>query len=360
MTVYKNYKIMKKVLSVVLMGILSLSGSLWAVEDEPSIPFERNEDHGSVSTLEDDGSNPPEWSIEDIYVQFLKRLDGHGDDYYLDVDLDEYLQSKGSVQGMPRLASMLIYVNQVDYPVNAMSDTVLHLAIRKSQYHIVSQLLLNQRAPANPNAVNVDGDTPLHTAIQDCKSDLEAGPYAKYLEELGNPCVEIIELLLICGADPTIRNNNNETPACMAARLGNIEALAIMVPYINDDSTKIAIAELLYNARMKDNSIRTTIMRFLHKALDFLVGRKYCTPTIVEINNDMDGEDAGLNHNEDPENAEDGAKEEEKKEEEEEVWELTETEAPMNNDVLRGTEISAGEQLFAEFMRDYHIGGSAP
>lgn len=204
-------------------------------------------------------------------------------------------------------------------------------------------------------------NTPLHTAIQDCKdvlSELEMGDYAKYFLELGDPCVDIIEMLLARGADPTIRNKNHETPVSMAARLGKIEALKPLISNIKD---VVILSEAILAALKSeqiDDSTRSAIVELLR-----LEGSTHCIPTIVEINNDMDGEDAEQYMNnteaEDPEYTEDNVIKEEKKKEEEEVWERTETEAPIDHSVLLGTEISTGQQQFANFMRNYEIGDSA-
>ena len=118
----------------------------------------------------------------------------------------------------------------------------------------------------------------------------------------------------------------------MAARLGKIEALKPLISNIKDvvilseailaalkseqidDSTKSAIVELLRDARIKNSN---SMMKLVYRFLNFLEGSTHCIPTIVEINNDMDGEDAEQYMNsteaEDPEYTEDNVIKEEKK-----------------------------------------------
>jgi ankyrin repeat protein len=52
-------------------------------------------------------------------------------------------------------------------------------------------------AGTDPNVEDLDGDTPLHIAAEQCRADLA-------------------ELLLRHGADPNVRNNEGKTPADLA------------------------------------------------------------------------------------------------------------------------------------------------
>ena len=65
--------------------------------------------------------------------------------------------------------------------------------------------LINQ-----PDLSSEDGNTLLHVAVQ-------------------TDSLEVIELLLSLGANPSIKNSRNETPAHTAARSGNLEILKYLV-----------------------------------------------------------------------------------------------------------------------------------
>ena len=556
---------MKKVLCVVLMGILSLSGSLWAAGDEPNIPLL------ALKMIESEKIDDPvdvfrntalhlaaKKGLVDIVQTLLDQgADPNAVNVTGDTPLHEatyYCKNDQEAQSYADIIKLLIEYGAnpdaktiQDYRIQS-AETPLGLAVPRSQYQgtvLLVKTLLESGADPNFRTGDLD-ETVLHIAI--------ARSSTKYFQCL-------LKLLLEHKADPTIENSCNETPVCMAARLGRIEALKLLLPYITDeiilnealkaalvsgqiyeDRIRTAIVELLYNAGgrpvsaslTKPNAPRLSVvainndynpellqhlldwyldfeqntdkdngnvvssltdlipqlkssleyhrlLRVLNALFGHSLGRKHCIPTIVEINNNMEITDQELsslelalrllsellsNSNFKPENEQDedalkqmGDKlismlsddgfmtaignweldfdelhightidqalllakklieafnftgneakmaqivliakvleahigewratqkkssrsdrlnreclelddtedpentEEENKEETEEVWELTETEAPMNNDVLRGTEISAGEQLFAEFMRDYHIGGSAP
>ena len=65
--------------------------------------------------------------------------------------------------------------------------------------------LINQ-----PDLSSEDGNTLLHLAVQ-------------------TDTLEVVELLLSLGANPSIKNSRNETPAHTAARSGNLEILKYLV-----------------------------------------------------------------------------------------------------------------------------------
>ena len=145
-------------------------------------------------------------------------VDGHPEEPYPpivaatmadDVIMVEFLLQRGAHPDMP--------VSQtVACPGSDMADTIpgeraLHIAARSGKVEIVGLLL--QRARANPNATDARGGTPLLAA---CSSS------PVYV------CVEVVSLLLMAGANPTLPEENGFLPLHGVALKGHIDLVDML------------------------------------------------------------------------------------------------------------------------------------
>nr|WP_064591185.1 ankyrin repeat domain-containing protein [Orientia tsutsugamushi] len=113
---------------------------------------------------------------------------------------------RGDIQ---TVKSILREKNDVDY-INSSDDihhnTALHYAIRAGNLEVASILLTHG---ANPNAQDIYGHTPLHSA---CSRD-----------------VQFIKLLLKHGADPNVQNCNLDTSFHIAAHHCKVEIIKLLL-----------------------------------------------------------------------------------------------------------------------------------
>ncbi|HCR36801.1 MAG TPA: hypothetical protein DIU37_01480 [Opitutae bacterium] len=291
---------MKKVLCVVLMGILSLSGSLWAAGDEPNIPLL------ALKMIESEKIDDPvdvfrntalhlaaKKGLVDIVQTLLDQgADPNAVNVTGDTPLHEatyYCKNDQEAQSYADIIKLLIEYGAnpdaktiQDYRIQS-AETPLGLAVPRSQYQgtvLLVKTLLESGADPNFRTGDLD-ETVLHIAI--------ARSSTKYFQCL-------LKLLLEHKADPTIENSCNETPVCMAARLGRIEALKLLLPYITDEIIlNEALKAALVSGQIYEDRIRTAIVELLYNAGGRPVSASLTKPnaprlSVVAINNDYNPE----------------------------------------------------------------------
>ncbi|KAF5570167.1 ankyrin [Fusarium phyllophilum] len=122
--------------------------------------------------------------------------------------------------------------------------TPLHVASSKGLYKIVSQLI---SAGANCDATNNEGTTPLHFASS-VGPEEERNPVLVILDTmrstghtrwnegtLSGRCSAVVELLLLNGADPSIKNDNGETALHNAAGVDDADKIGLLLQHMRSD-----------------------------------------------------------------------------------------------------------------------------
>lgn len=167
-----------------------------------------------VNFMDPDGMTPFSYALAgDAEKEFIDFMIEHGASAEY---LDEELLGKlvGDVFSNPLDSDTLDYLESLKYPVDTRDSSGLSLLMSFLEYeeypdaNIVSRLL---EMGANPNARDLDGNTPLMIAAADCRN------------------TKIIELLLDSGADVNTRNEDLMTPLMASVVNKNARVVELII-----------------------------------------------------------------------------------------------------------------------------------
>lgn len=99
--------------------------------------------------------------------------------------------------------------------VDKKGSTCLHLAAWAGNYDIVNYILMQSNIEPNVNLTNCDNESPLHCAAQFNHAS-------------------ICSVLLMHGADITLRNSKDETPFDLACEYGRFETVQVLLDFKPD------------------------------------------------------------------------------------------------------------------------------
>ena len=186
-----------------------------------------------IDAVDKDGNQPLHLACKQGHIETSLLLLSRGaNSNSLNADGQTPLHmAAGALKDFPKLCSILLNCDAKIDAVDKDGNQPLHLACK--QGHIETSLLLLSRG-ANSNSLNVDGQTPLHTAaggledcLELCSILVEDEAKIDAVDKDGNQplhlacesgLMETVEHLLDCNADVFATNNFHQTALHKAAR----------------------------------------------------------------------------------------------------------------------------------------------